>query len=132
MILTNLESIPTMGRPKKYHPSDLVGKALAMDPKKAVYRFRDDRLPQPIIPPGALIDRGANNVFAGADPRPVVDRGIGGPFHRVREAITAKTIAFYHDALEGIAAEVIAFYHDALSILWDYQQVWKLLRPPLF
>jgi hypothetical protein len=48
------------GETKEYHPSDLVGKALVMDPKKAVYRFRDDRLPQPIIPPRALIDRGAN------------------------------------------------------------------------
>jgi hypothetical protein len=120
------------GETKEYHPSDLVGKALVMDPKKAVYRFRDDRLPQPIIQPGVLIDRGANNGFVGADPRHVVDRGIGEPFHRVREAITAKIIAFYHDALEGIAAEIIVFYHDALSILWDYQHIWKLLRPPLF
>jgi hypothetical protein len=81
---------------------------------------------------GTLVDRGANNGFAGADARQFVDRGIRWPFHRVREAITTKIIAFYHDAFEDIAADIVAFYHATLSILWDYQQVWKLLRPPVF
>jgi hypothetical protein len=115
-----------------FHASDLVGKALVMDPKKDFYHFRDDRLPQPIIPPATLIDRDANNGFAGADARHVVDRGIRWPFHRAREAIATKIIVFYHDAFEDIAADFVAFYHDTLSILWDYQQVWKLLRPPVF
>jgi hypothetical protein len=62
---------------KEYHhmpvfnPSDLVGKVLVMYPKK-----------DPTS--GALIDRGANGGFAGADPRKtgrhVDDRGIGGLF----------------------------------------------------
>ncbi len=113
-----------------FHPSNLVGEAFVMDPKKDVYRFRagtvraieDDAWETNDNPnSGALIDRGANSGFAGADPRKsgrhVDNRGIGGPLHR---------------ALEDITAEIIVFYHDALSLLWDYQHVWKLLRPPLF
>jgi hypothetical protein len=43
-------------------------------------------------------------------------------FHRVREAIAAKSIAFFHvDEVRNSA--------DILSKHWDYQQVWKLIRP---
>jgi hypothetical protein len=45
--------------------------------------------------------------------------------HRVREAIAAKIIAFYH--VDGVRNP-----SDILSKHWGYQQVWKLLRPLLF
>jgi hypothetical protein len=46
-------------------------------------------------------------------------------FHRVREAIAAKIIGFYH--VDGVLNPA-----DILSKHWGYQQVWKLLRPLLF
>jgi hypothetical protein len=46
-------------------------------------------------------------------------------FHRVREAIAAKIIGFYH--VDGVRNPA-----DILSKHWGYQQVWKLLRPLLF
>jgi hypothetical protein len=46
-------------------------------------------------------------------------------FHRVREAIAAKTIGFYHIA--GLINPT-----DILSKHWGYQQVWGVLRPLLF
>jgi hypothetical protein len=46
-------------------------------------------------------------------------------FHRVREAIAAKVIAFYHINSETNPA-------DILSKHWGYQQVWQLLQPILF
>jgi hypothetical protein len=46
-------------------------------------------------------------------------------FHRVREVIAAKIIGFYH--VDGVRNPA-----DILSKHWDYQQVWKLLRPLLF
>jgi hypothetical protein len=46
-------------------------------------------------------------------------------FHRVREAIAAKIIAFYH--VDGVRNPA-----DILSKHWGYQQVWKLLRPLMF
>jgi hypothetical protein len=46
-------------------------------------------------------------------------------FHRVREAIAAKIIAFYH--VDGVRNPA-----DILSKHWGYQQVWKLLKPLLF
>jgi hypothetical protein len=46
-------------------------------------------------------------------------------FYRVREAIAAKTIGFYH--IDGVQNPA-----DILSKHWGYQQVWKLLRPLLF
>jgi hypothetical protein len=45
-------------------------------------------------------------------------------FHRVREAIAAKIIGFYH--VDGVLNPT-----DILSKHWGYQQVWKLLRPSL-
>ena len=46
-------------------------------------------------------------------------------FHRVREAIAAKVVGFYHIPGETNPA-------DILSKHWGYQQVWKLLQPLLF
>ncbi len=46
-------------------------------------------------------------------------------FHRVREAIAAKIIAFYH--IEGVLNPA-----DVLSKHWGYQQVRSLLLPLLF
>jgi hypothetical protein len=46
-------------------------------------------------------------------------------FHRVREAIAAKVIAFYHIRSEANPA-------DILSKHWGYQQVWQVLQPILF
>ena len=46
-------------------------------------------------------------------------------FHRVREAIAAKIIAFYH--VDGVRNPA-----DILRKHWGYQQVRKLLRPLLF
>ena len=46
-------------------------------------------------------------------------------FHRVREAIAAKVVGFYHIPGETNPA-------DILSKRWGYQQVWKLLQPLLF
>ena len=46
-------------------------------------------------------------------------------FHRVREAIVAGIVSFYHiDGPENPA--------DILSKHWGYQQVWPLLKPLLF
>jgi hypothetical protein len=48
-------------------------------------------------------------------------------FHRVREAIAAKIIGFYHvNGVQNPAADHILSKH------WGYQQVWKSLRPLLF
>jgi hypothetical protein len=46
-------------------------------------------------------------------------------FHRVREAIAAKVIRYYHLAGEYNPA-------DVLSKHWAYGNVWKLLQPLLF
>jgi len=46
-------------------------------------------------------------------------------FHRVREAIAAKIIGFYHVRSEANVS-------DILSKHWGYQQAWPLLRPLLF
>jgi hypothetical protein len=46
-------------------------------------------------------------------------------FHRVREAIAAKIVGFYHVDGERNPA-------DILSKHWGYQQVWKLLRTLMF
>jgi hypothetical protein len=46
-------------------------------------------------------------------------------FHRVREAIASKTLAFCHVRGEHNPA-------DILSKHWGYQQVWKLLQPLMF
>jgi hypothetical protein len=46
-------------------------------------------------------------------------------FHRVREAIAAGIVGFYH--VDGVLNPA-----DILSKHWGYQQVWKLLRPLLF
>jgi hypothetical protein len=46
-------------------------------------------------------------------------------FHRVREAIAAGIVGFYH--VDGVRNPA-----DILSKHWGYQQVWKLLRPLLF
>jgi len=46
-------------------------------------------------------------------------------FHRVREAIAAKIIRYYHLAGEYNPA-------DVLSKHWAYGSVWKLLQPLLF
>jgi hypothetical protein len=46
-------------------------------------------------------------------------------FHRVREAISAKIIGFYHIASESNVA-------DILSKNWGYNQVWPLLQCVLF
>jgi hypothetical protein len=47
-------------------------------------------------------------------------------FYRVREAIAAKIVAFHH--VDGVRnpADILTSKH------WDYQQVWKMLRPLLF
>ena len=46
-------------------------------------------------------------------------------FHRVREAIAASIVRFYHiDSGENAA--------DMLSKHWGYQQVWPVLQPLLF
>ena len=46
-------------------------------------------------------------------------------FHRVREAIAAKIIAFYHIAGEANPA-------DILSKHWAYSSIWPLLKPLMF
>jgi hypothetical protein len=46
-------------------------------------------------------------------------------YHRVREAVAAKLIAFYH--IEGSINPA-----DILSKHWGYQQIWHLLRPLMF
>jgi hypothetical protein len=46
-------------------------------------------------------------------------------FHRVREAITAGVLSFYH--INGTINPA-----DILSKHWGYQQVWSLLRPLMF
>ena len=46
-------------------------------------------------------------------------------FHRVREAISAKIIAFHHIKSEANPA-------DILSKHWGYQQIWQVLQPILF
>ena len=46
-------------------------------------------------------------------------------FHRVRQAIAAGVIKFYHVPGQENPA-------DVLSKHWGYSQVWELLRPLLF
>jgi hypothetical protein len=46
-------------------------------------------------------------------------------FHRVREAIAAGVIAFYHIAGSSNPA-------DILSKHWSYGNVWKVMQPVLF
>jgi hypothetical protein len=46
-------------------------------------------------------------------------------FHRVREAIAAGVIAFYHIAGPSNPA-------DILSKHWSYGNVWKVMQPVLF
>ena len=46
-------------------------------------------------------------------------------YHRVREAIAAKIVRFYH--IPGVENPA-----DALSEHWGYQAVWPVLRPLLF
>jgi hypothetical protein len=53
------------------------------------------------------------------------DRIVWWKFHRVREAIAAKIVGFYHipSCLNPV---------DVLTKHWAYSQVWKHLRPILF
>ena len=46
-------------------------------------------------------------------------------YHRVREAIASKDLAFYH--MDGKRNPA-----DILSKHWGYQQIWQILQPILF
>jgi hypothetical protein len=56
------------------------------------------------------------------DPAKLHKRHTAQSFHRVREAIAAKIIGFYH--VNGV--------RNPADKHWGYQQVWKLLRPLSF